>query len=333
MNLYLIEPYNAYAPKGRKKHPMEIAEEEFIYYKMVENEKLKLQEAQLAAQQIQNQSIAAAGAGGSPPRSYFHPEEDTIDFSGNITTAAGPLTVIFSNLSTNPQYYTFSWNFGDGTTDTNPTPPAHLYNSGSVATCSLTATHIDGHTVTTTTKNSYISASIPVVTAAFTFTTSSTIAPFTAAFTNTSTNTSQTTTNTYLWTFSDTGSTLSSKDASHICQSGSFTASLQATGSYNLSSKYTQSFFATAPTLTSIFTFTTSSVSAPSTASFTNSSTYNGHGSLTYLWTYGSGSLSSTDASPLTIIYKNAGGYTASLQITESSYNIKSIMARSWSLA
>lgn len=36
MNFYLIEPYNAYQKSARKKHWTEIAEEESLYYKMIQ---------------------------------------------------------------------------------------------------------------------------------------------------------------------------------------------------------------------------------------------------------------------------------------------------------
>ena len=64
--------------------------------------------------------------------------------------------------------------------------------------------------------------------AGFTYTTSSQYAPFTTSFTNTSISASS-----YLWNFGDSSPTTSSVNASHIYNTGSFTASLQATGPRN----------------------------------------------------------------------------------------------------
>ena len=65
---YLIEPYNAYQKPPKKKHWMEQAEEEALYYRlMMEVEKQK------TAQQIQiTNAIIDSGAGGVPPYSYFN---------------------------------------------------------------------------------------------------------------------------------------------------------------------------------------------------------------------------------------------------------------------
>lgn len=64
---FLIEPYSCWNKgKSKKKHPSEIAEEEALFYRM-------LQEAQ-QAQQNQNTANAAVGAGGVPPFSFFHPD-------------------------------------------------------------------------------------------------------------------------------------------------------------------------------------------------------------------------------------------------------------------
>lgn len=342
--IYLVEPYNAYAPKQNKKHWHQVIEEQALMARLVA-EQMALQEAASRtlppnSPQVSTPTVGnAAGAGGVFPPQVFHPTDAVVTFS--FTPAAGgvaPLTVQFTNLTSNAELYNYLWIFSDGQTSTEKNPTM-VFQSGSSTkahlTASLQATSSVFGTAAATSGRSFISASKPSVTAAFTFTTSSTIAPYTVSLTNTSTNTSQTPTNTYLWTFvngnTTTTSTLTNPTA--IVQSGSFTASLQTTGSYGIASKYTQSFFAAAPSVTAAFTLTTSSNSAPSSGSFTNTSTYNGLGTLTYLWTYGSGSLTSTSATPDPILYRNAGPYTASLQVTESLYGIASVVTRSFRLA
>jgi PKD repeat protein len=59
------------------------------------------------------------------------------DFSGNPTSGPAPLTVMFTDLSTNDPT-SWSWNFGDGGTSTAQNP-SHIYTSVGSKTVSLTA--------------------------------------------------------------------------------------------------------------------------------------------------------------------------------------------------
>jgi len=252
--IYLIEPYNAYAPKGRKKHWHEVIEEQALLQKILA-EQQAIQEAQsktlpanspnISVQTVGNMS---AGAGGSPIVRFFGPlPGTTVDFTGSPTTGAGPVTVNFVNLN-NPQISdTFLWIFGDGTSSSLANPPAHLYDSGSTVlsnyTASLQVTFSNG-TSTSSVKLGYISASKPTVSALFTFTTSSVSASATTTFVNASTNTSQTPTTTYLWVFGSGSltSTLVNPAPLLYTAPGPYTASLQATGSYNITSSITRSW-------------------------------------------------------------------------------------------
>ena len=54
---YLIEPFTIFQGKKKDKHWMQIAEEEALFYKMIQE--------QIQQQQVQ-QAVAAAGAGGTP---------------------------------------------------------------------------------------------------------------------------------------------------------------------------------------------------------------------------------------------------------------------------
>ena len=339
--IYLVEPYNPYAPKGRKKHWHEVIEEQALMARLIA-EQQALQEAQSKTLPNNSPDISSptvgnmnAGAGGMPVVDFFHPEADVVNFSATPLVGAGPLTVQFSNLTTTPYLDSYTWNFGDGTTSTDVNP-SHVYQSGSAAgyTVQLTASYTQG-SPNMTSSVGYISASIPAVVAAFTFTTSSNVAPFTASFTNTSTNSSQTPIAlTYQWIFNNATTTSSSLTNPVVTvNSGSFTASLQATGSYGIASRYTQSFYSPLPTLTAAFTFNSSSDAAPTTMSFVDSTTYNGSGTKTYLWTYGSGSISSSLATPPSVIFNGAGGYTGSLQVTESIYSIASSASYKFTLS
>lgn len=341
--IYLVEPYNAYAPKQNKKHWHQVIEEQALMARLVA-EQMALQEAASktlppTSPEVSTPTVGtAAGAGGVYPPQVFNSTNAVVTFSFTPASGAGPLTIQFTNQTSNAELYTYRWFFSDGQTSTLVNPTI-IFQSGSSATnlitSSLQATSSVFGTAAATSGLSYISASKPTVTSGFTFITSSNVAPYTVTVVNTTLNTSQTPTTTYLWTFTNGNITSSSTsiNTSVVAQSGSFTASLQATGSYGIATRYTQSFFATAPSVTAAFTLTTSSTAVPSTASFVNTSIYNGSGTLTYLWTYGSGSITSSVVSPDPVIYRNAGPYTASLQVTESLYGIASFATRSWKLS
>ena len=73
------------------------------------------------------------GGGGSPP---------VANFSGVPTSGAAPLTVAFTDASTNSPT-SWSWTFGDGGTSTAQSP-SHTYNTANQYTVSLTATNAQG---------------------------------------------------------------------------------------------------------------------------------------------------------------------------------------------
>ncbi len=74
------------------------------------------------------------------------------NFSGTPTSGAAPLTVQFTDLSTNSPT-SWSWNFGDGDTSAVQNP-SHIYSSGGMYTVSLTAANAYGND--TETKTGYI---------------------------------------------------------------------------------------------------------------------------------------------------------------------------------
>lgn len=70
------------------------------------------------------------------------PQPPTADFSANTTSGFAPLTVQFSDLSTNNPT-SWSWNFGDGGTSSSQNPQ-HTYTSTGQYTVTLTATNANG---------------------------------------------------------------------------------------------------------------------------------------------------------------------------------------------
>jgi PKD repeat protein len=255
---YIFEPYNAYQKPPRKKHWMEIVEEEALLHRIVteqqallqsQNLALKSQAAPPSSQQVQDASGPAvnSGAGGSPNVQYFHPVM-SVTFSAVPVTGIGPLSVKFSNASSPDllQYGNFLWVFGDGGTSTVINPSYIYTNTGSYSVTLTGSSQYNALNTASVSASNYISVSVPALKASFTFATSS---------------------NTH-----------------------------------------------------------------PSSASFANTTTYNGSGTLTYLWSLGTGSITSSSFNPNTQMYVNAGAYTASLQVTESSYNITSFVTASWKI-
>ncbi len=251
--IYLVEPYNAYAPKQNKKHWHQVIEEQALMARLVA-EQMALQEAASRtlppnSPQVSTPTVGnAAGAGGVFPPQVFHPTDAVVTFS--FTPAAGgvaPLTVQFTNLTSNAELYNYLWIFSDGQTSTEKNPTM-VFQSGSSTkahlTASLQVTSSVLGTAGASSGRTFISASKPTVTAGFTLVTSSVSASAIVTFTNTTVNTSQTPTTTYRWTFG-TGSLTSTSvtpDSVTYTARGPYTASLQSTGSYGIASIITRSF-------------------------------------------------------------------------------------------
>lgn len=147
------------------------------------------------------------------------------NFSGTPTSGTIPLSVSFTDLSTNSPT-SWSWNFGDSSTSTSQNP-THSYTSAGTYTVSLTATNAYGSD--SETKTSYITASsgsAPV--AAFSGTPTSGTIPFTVAFTDSSTNSPTS----WSWNFGDSSTSTSQNPSHQYTVAGIYNVALTATNSY-----------------------------------------------------------------------------------------------------
>ena len=250
---YMFEPYNAYQKPPKKKHWMEIAEEEALYHRML-MEAQKIEEAKhqqmtvqdsvqdgRTAAQTQTNVSPAAGAGGVPPHSYFLDKIEVGSFVVSPLSGAGPLSVSFVNNTRTPEVDQFLWELGDGTTSTEINPPTKVYQTGSYtiilhATSSAGAGSIASYELV---------VSAPVLTAGFTRTPVTSSAPFTASFTNTTAVTGDGAV-TYRWLFGD-GTTSTVINPTHVFNTGSYTIKLEATTSYNITSSATLMVSGTMP--------------------------------------------------------------------------------------
>lgn len=127
----------------------------------------------------------------------------TVDIvAGPSTTGCAPLTVNFTNLSTN--VLTYVWNFGDGTTTSTVFSPTHTFTAAGVYTVTLNAANSNACFRVADSMKLVISVGTNVITPGFTFVYNDSCGPYTATFTNTSADTVGTPA--YQWWFGD-GST------------------------------------------------------------------------------------------------------------------------------
>jgi len=141
------------------------------------------------------------------------------DFTSNVTSGALPLTVNFSDQSTN-EPTEWEWNFGDGNTSTEQNP-THTYSTVGTYNVSLNATNAGGSNSTSVTD--YITVAVAPV-ANFTTDITSGTAPLTVTFTDLSTNGPTA----WEWDFGD-GTTATSQNPTHTySDAGTYTVSLNA---------------------------------------------------------------------------------------------------------
>lgn len=82
------------------------------------------------------------------------------DFSGDPLSGDAPLTVQFTDLSTNNPT-SWAWDFGDESEGSTQQNPEHEYAQAGTYTVSLTATNAGGSDVET--KSNYVTAAVPIV--------------------------------------------------------------------------------------------------------------------------------------------------------------------------
>ena len=252
---YLIEPYNCYAPKQKKKHWMQEVEEQNLLASIVA-EQVALQEAAAnknatLAPQMPPQAmppivpIPPAGGGSQPRPQFFHPQA-TYAFTATPNTSSAPTTVQVSVTGGEDVFALggayVNWNWGDGTTGTGA-GNFHTYTStGSFNIIMSVSASIDDSNLGT--QTSQVTMSVPTVTSAFTLSGATVILTasfYTASVGDTITFINGATTNnpsnalTYNWTFgsgSAASSSLTNPTFTYSTAS-SYSVTLGVSGSFN----------------------------------------------------------------------------------------------------
>jgi uncharacterized protein (TIGR02145 family) len=231
-------------------------------------------------------------------------------FTANPTSGTAPLTVNFTDQSTNNPT-SWAWDLGDGNTSTEQNPQ-HTYQDAGSYTVQLTVSNSFGSD--TETKTDYIQVNqtgyAPV--AAFIANPTSGTAPLTVNFTDQSTNDPTG----WLWDFGD-GSTSTQQNPQHIYQdAGSYTVQMTASNSFGSDTETKTDYIQvnqTGSAPVAAFTGSPTSGTAPLTVNFTDQSTNN---PTSWQWNFGDG-ITSTQQNPQHT-YQNAGDYTVQLTVTNS---------------
>jgi len=160
-------------------------------------------------------------AGGELHSLALLPPAPEADFSGSPTSGTVPLTVSFTDLSTNSPT-AWQWDFGDGGTSTEQNP-SHTYVLAGIYTPSMTATNAGGSD--TETKADYITVAVAPPVAEFSGSPTSGAVPLTVQFTDLSTNSPTT----WQWDFGDGGDSSEQNPSYTYLLAGIYTPSMTAT--------------------------------------------------------------------------------------------------------
>ena len=225
----------------------------------------------------------------------------TAGFTASPTADCGPLTVQFTNTSSN-NASTFLWLFPGGTPSSSTEEnPVVTYTSSGTYSVTLIVSNAQGSD--TLTQVDYIQVFVDAQ-ASF----SSTVNGATVVFQNTSNNA-----NTYLWDFGD-GNTSTAPNPTHTyAQDGTYTVTLTASNSCG-SSTFTQTITIVTPP-TAGFAASPTTGCAPLTVQFTNTSSAN---ATEFFWEFPGGNpASSTEQNPV-VTYDSPGTYSVTLTASNS---------------
>jgi len=234
------------------------------------------------------------------------------NFSGIPTSGTAPLTVRFSDTSTNNPT-TWIWSFGDGSTvNATVQHPVHTYAAAGTYTVSLNATNAGGSNTKTVRDYITVTEPVPPPVANFSASPTSGTSPLTVRFSDTSSNNPTA----WNWNFGD-GSIVNASLRNPIhtyANAGTFTVSLNATNAAGSNTSTKANFITVSvPAPVSNFSANRTTGRVPLTVLFTDTST---NSPTSWNWSFGEGSFSAQQHPTHT--YMVVGNYSVSLKVTNS---------------
>ncbi|WP_406656478.1 S-layer protein domain-containing protein [Methanolobus sp. ZRKC2] len=228
-------------------------------------------------------------------------------FTANTTSGSAPLSVAFTDTSTNAASY--EWNFGDGSPNSTVQSPTHTFTSAGTYDVVLTA--INGSESSSTGQTITVNAASTGVSASFTANTTSGSAPLSVAFTDTSTNAVS-----YEWNFGDGSPNSTVQSPTHTFTSaGTYDVVLTAINGSE-SSSTGQTITVNAPSSTppvASFTTNVTEGSVPLDVAFTDTSS----DATSWEWNFDDGSSNSTEQNP-NHTFSSAGTFNVTLTAINS---------------
>ena len=257
----------------------------------------------------------AAGSDGETKSDYIVAvQPPAADFEGSPRTGDQPLTVQFSDLSTegSAPITAWAWTFGDGGTSTAQNP-SHTYLAAGTFAVALTVTTADGSD--TTSKPAYITVSVPpgAPTADFSGLPTSGPAPLTVQFTDLSLQGTAPITS-WLWSFGDAGTSTAENPSHDYLLPGTYAVSLTVTTADGTDSETKEGYITVCAGPVADFLASTTTGLAPLTVEFTDLSLSAEGPITTWSWSFGDGE-TSTEQSP-SHTYTTPGVYNVSLSVS-----------------
>ena len=229
------------------------------------------------------------------------------NFTSNVTSGKNPLTVQFTDLSTNAT--SWYWDFGDGFNSTEQNP-IHTYSTAGNYTVNLTAINGNGKDSKLATITVEAVPEKPI--ASFSETPTSGNAPVTVNFTDTSTGIPTW----WKWSFGDGIYSTQQNPVHTYNRVGKYTVNLIVGNNYGINSVTKQNYITVTNPLTAPvanFSATPVSGSSPLKVTFTDISTGSPN---SWIWSFGDGTYSTQQNPEHT--YSRAGKYNVSLTARNS---------------
>jgi gliding motility-associated-like protein len=228
-----------------------------------------------------------------------------------VSNCNNKLMKSFTNRSIGADSY--SWNFGDGTSDT-ARNPVHVYATTGIYAVSLTVfNNITGCSYTRT-------ANVNVVDERAAFTASDTVICRTNTVTFTATGNNLANVASYRWTFGDGTFASNPTSIKRFNVSGFYTISLVVTDIYGCRDTLTKTDYITVNGPTSNFGTSIAGTCLLNSVAFTDSSTTDGrHPIVSWIWNYGDGNIDTLSSGPFQHTYSTSGIYGVSLTVIDNS--------------